>query len=310
MKKPFLSLLLFIISIANTFAQVDSSAAKVIDYDKIETMMDYKTGKIALSSGNAVLNVPKGFKFINAKNAQYVISDLWGNPKDNTILGALVPENTGVTYGDCYLFTITYDGMGFVKDDDAKETDYDELLTNLKQETLDANPERIKLGYPAIELIGWASKPYYDEKKKVLHWAKELKFGKDSIHTLNYDLRVLGRKGVFIMSAVATMGQLPEVKANMESVISSVQFDKGNQYADFDSSTDDIAAWTIGGLVAGKVLAKVGFFAVLLKFWKVGALALVGAWAALKKYFFGKKDQVTSKPIDFPESKENEEKEI
>jgi uncharacterized membrane-anchored protein len=296
MKKIFLVLATVFGFTINAFAQKDSTKTVEIDYDKIETTMNYQTGKIVLTTGNGVLNVPKGFKFINAKNAQYVISDLWGNPKDNTILGALVPENSGVTYSDCYLFTITYDGMGFVKDDDAKDTNYDDLLKDMKQETLDANPERIKLGYPAIELIGWASKPFYDDKKKVLHWAKELKFGKDSNHTLNYDLRILGRKGVFIMSAVADMKQLPEVKANMENVISSIEFDKDNKYADFNSSTDDIAAWTIGGLVAGKILAKVGFFAVILKFWKIGALAIAGAWAAIKKFFFGKKDQVMTNP--------------
>jgi hypothetical protein len=32
------------------------------------------------------------------------------------------------------------------------------------------------------------------------------------------------------------------------------------------------------------VLAKVGLFAVILKFWKLGLLALAGAWAALKRF--------------------------
>jgi uncharacterized membrane-anchored protein len=40
---------------------------------------------------------------------------------------------------------------------------------------------------------------------------------------------------------------------------------------------DEVAAWTVGGLVAGKVMAKAGFFVVLLKFWKVIALAVAGA---------------------------------
>jgi uncharacterized membrane-anchored protein len=143
MKKLFLILVTIFGITLNTFAQKDSTKTAEIDYDKIETSMNYQTGKIVLTAGNAVLNVPKGFKFINAKNAQYVISDLWGNPKDTTILGALVPENSGVTYSDCYLFTITYDGMGFVKDDDAKDTNYDDLLKDMKQETLDANPDPI-----------------------------------------------------------------------------------------------------------------------------------------------------------------------
>ena len=46
--------------------------------------------------------------------------------------------------------------------------------------------------------------------------------------------------------------------------------------ADFDSKIDNVAAWTIGGLVAGKVLAKAGFFAIILKFIKPLLLLLFG----------------------------------
>jgi uncharacterized membrane-anchored protein len=46
-----------------------------------------------------------------------------------------------------------------------------------------------------------------------------------------------------------------------------------------------VAAWTVGGLVAGKVLAKVGFFAGLLKFWKVIAIGLAAAGTAIWRFF-------------------------
>ena len=62
-----------------------------------------------------------------------------------------------------------------------------------------------------------------------------------------------------------------------------MSFAKGQQYTDYNAGIDEVAAYTIGGLVAGKVLAKVGFFAIILKFWKLGFLALGGAWAAIKR---------------------------
>lgn len=66
---------------------------------------------------------------------------------------------------------------------------------------------------------------------------------------------------------------------------------KGQRYNDFSAGIDEVAAYGIGGLVAGKVLAKVGFFAIILKFWKVAILALGGTWAAIKRFFgFGAKD--------------------
>ena len=61
------------------------------------------------------------------------------------------------------------------------------------------NIERKKLGYSTLNLVGWASKPYYDGKNKVLHWAKELKVEGDEGNTLNYDVRVLGRKFLLFM---------------------------------------------------------------------------------------------------------------
>ena len=52
-----------------------------------------------------------------------------------------------------------------------------------------------------------------------------------------------------------------------------------------------MAAWTIGGLVAGKVLAKAGFFALILKFIKpilVGGAAL---FAVIRKFITGKSNE-------------------
>jgi uncharacterized membrane-anchored protein len=241
MKKKLLFTLLLLSTTCSFFGQSKDTTA-VLDYAQLESQLKYEKGTINLLSGNAKLIVPKGFGYLNGKQAQYVLKDLWGNPEDKNILGALVPDGKGVLSEGSWLFTITYDDMGYVKDDDAKDVDYDDLLKEIQEDFKTNNPERVKLGYPEMTLEGWASKPFYDEDKKVLHWAKEIKFGKDSINTLNYDLRVLGRRGVFVLQAVASIKELPEVKANIKNVISSVQFNDGDQYSDFDSSTDDVAA--------------------------------------------------------------------
>lgn len=261
-----------------------------------EKTLNYQSGKITLPEGDGTLNVPKGFKFLNAEQTQGVLTNLWGNPEDKSVLGSLVPDGKGVTHIDSWMFVISYQGDGFVKDDDAGDIDYDDLLKTMKEDVVTANEERKKGGYPEVQLIGWASKPYYDNNLKVLHWAKELKFGQDQANTLNYDLRVLGRKGMYNISAVAGMGNLAEVKASIPGILKSVEFNDGHKYLDFDADTDTVAAWTIGGLVAGKVLAKVGFFAVIAKFGKIIFLAIAAGFAAFKKFLFGKKDQVTTRP--------------
>jgi len=298
MKKSVLTILTTLSFFYNNFAQeIDSTKFRI---DEIEKSLIYKTGIIELESGNATINVPNGFRFLDKKQSLYVLSDLWGNPADNTILGILVPENRGILATDSWVFTISFDEMGYVKDDDADHIDYDDLLKEQQKECKEVNPERIKEGFQPIEFIGWASSPYYDKNKKILHWAKELKFGQDSVNTLNYNLRVLGRKGIFMLNAIATMSELPEVKSNIDKVIGSVEFKDGHKYSDFKPGVDNVAAWTIGGLVAGKVLAKVGFFALLAKFWKLIVLAIASLGGGIWKYFKGlkKNDEIQTSNND------------
>jgi uncharacterized membrane-anchored protein len=289
------------IDITETTEPADSTQNAV---QLIENSLVYQTGTIKLNQGDATLTVPKGFKYLDPKQSTYVLSDLWGNPVDSSVLGLLVPEGKGVLGNDSWVFSISYDPIGYVKDDDADDIDYDDLLKEQQKEMEEANPERIKQGFEPITFVGWASKPYYDKDKKVLHWAKELKFGDSPNTTLNYNLRILGRKGVFVLNAIALTDQLPEVQANIDHVLGSVTFEKGSSYFDFDPKVDQVAAWTIGSLVAGKILAKVGFFALFLKFWKIIGIALIAGASSLWKFFSGRKEQ---KPVVSKSREENKE---
>jgi uncharacterized membrane-anchored protein len=288
MRKKILSMVLMLLVACFSYGQeIDSTE---ILMEQIESSLVYQTGVIELPEGDATITVPKGFKFLGRDQSIFLLTDVWGNQPDSSILGMLVPEG-GIYSG--WLFTVSYDPMGYVKDDDAEDIDYDDLFKEQQQEMRDGNPERIQLGYEPIEFIGWAAKPYYDKDKKVLHWAKELKFGEDSVNTLNYNLRILGRKGVFMLNAISVIDELPEVNLHVNDVLSSVTFKAGSTYFDFDPDVDEVAAWTVGGLVAGKVLAKIGFFALFIKFWKVIGLALIAAGSAVWKFITGRREKNT-----------------
>ncbi len=292
--RKILVTLVVIAFISNVYSQDSTSTEFLVN--EIEKSLIYQTGSIELPSGNAKVNIPEGFHFLDQEQSIYVLTDLWGNPVDSTTLGMIVPADRGVLADNGWAFIVSYEELGYVKDDDAEDINYDELLVEMQKETAAANPERVKLGYEPIAFLGWASAPFYDKDLKTLHWAQELKFGDTTLHTLNYNLRVLGRKGVYNLNAVASMNELPEVKESINKIIRCVEYTEGNKYSDFDSGTDNVAAWTIGGLVAGKVLAKVGFFAVLLKFWKIIALAVIGAGAGIWKYIKRKKESAEPEP--------------
>jgi uncharacterized membrane-anchored protein len=294
MKKILFVLLLLSVVRAGVAQEIDSVQ---IFLDSAEASLQYQHGEITLDNGVGVLNVPTGFRYLDPKQSEYVIRDLWGNPSGDGTLGMIVPEDIGITDARSWAFIVTYDEMGYVKDDDADDINYDDLLEEMQTDTQASNEERIKQGYESITLVGWAAKPYYDKDKKVLHWAKELKFGESEESTLNYNVRILGRKGVVVLNAVASMTELPDVQKNIEPVLASFSYADGNKYADFNPDIDEVAAWTIGGLVAGKVLAKAGILAILLKYIKVIGIGLVAAVTAAWKWFKRKTEEPTVRNI-------------
>jgi hypothetical protein len=102
---------------------------------------------------------------------------------------------------------------------------------------------------------------------------------------------VLGRKGVLSMNAVAGMYHLKDVQQNITAILAMPEFASGNKYSDFNPDIDEVAAVTVGGLVAGKVLAKAGILALLAKGWKLIVIGAVALWAGLKKFVFGRKKE-------------------
>lgn len=272
--------------------QIAADQARAID--SIESLLHYRTGKIALRNGSILINVPPGYKFLDSTETRYLLEDIWGNLKGQTALGMLVPAKEQAVVAS-YVFLVSYEEMGFVKDDDAAKIDYDDLLIQMKEDISASNKERKEQGVENMNLVGWAAKPLYDEEQHVLYWAKELQIEGTEEHTLNYDIRVLGRKGVLVIQAVAGMNELANVEQNIDPLLTAVTFEKGSRYTDFNESTDNVAAWTIGGLVAGKVLAKVGFFGFILKFLKIIILGIVSLGGAAFQYFRRKK--TTTPPI-------------
>ena len=289
--------LLAILSVSAAIAQDHPKSRE--EAEALVSSLKFQQGQIDLQKGLATLNVPKGFRYLNGADANKIIVNLWGNPPGEEPLGLLMPDVSPLSR-DAWAVIITYNEDGYVKDDDAAKINYDTMLGEMKKSIHEANPERTKQGYPTMELIGWAEPPRYDNATHKLYWAKELKFGNETGNTLNYNIRMLGRRGVLVLNAVASMDQLSEIEQKTPEILSAIDFNQGNRYADFNpASGDKVATYGIAALVAGGVAAKLGFFKMLWvgilaakKFIIIAALA-VAAW--LRK-FFGKKAPATAGP--------------
>lgn len=254
------------------------------------------TGQVEIGPAHAHVALRPGYSFLPARDAQRVLSQLWNNPPDKDVLGMILPGSDPHVLLDPeqWAVVVTYVDDGYVSDADAASIDYDDMLAKMKEATRGENAERRKEGYPEIELAGWAEPPHYDAASHKMYWARDLVFSRDgrSGHSLNYDIRVLGREGYLSLNAVAPMDHLAQVKADMPAVLAMTDFDAGRRYTDFDKSTDKLAAYGIGALVAGGIAAKAGLFAklgVLLLAMKKFVIVIFAAIAGLFKKLFRRK---------------------
>ena len=279
---------------AKTFEEMFPQYAAEFKPEDVKELsrLDYKQGEVkvgGLVSALATFDVPDDYYFLDSKDAGIVLSEMWGNPPSET-LGMIFPADTTPFHSDSWGLEVTFDDIGYVSDEDAEGYDYSEILDVMKEDVAQESAWRLENDYSSIALIGWAADPHYDKERRQLYWAKELKFGESDDHTLNYNLRALGRKGVLVMNFISTMNELDQVEAATPVILNMVSFTSGNAYADFDPSLDRVAAVGIGGLIAGKVIAKTGFLVTALlllkKFWFILLLPLL----ALKNRIFGKKD--------------------
>ncbi|KQY49300.1 hypothetical protein ASD14_14620 [Lysobacter sp. Root494] len=228
----------------------------------------WRDGAVGVDEAKARFNLNENFRYLGAADARKVLEDLWGNPPDDSVLGMIVPKGRGVLDDSGWAVVVTYSDEGYVSDEDAAKIDYDDMLKEMQDADKEDNEARKEAGYPALHLVGWAEPPHYDAASKKLYWAKELK-GEGSEHsTVNYDIRVLGRRGYLSLNAVARMNELPEVKTGMQQLLPMVEFDAGSRYADYDKGTDKVAAYGLAALIGGGIAAKAGLFA------KLGALLL------------------------------------
>jgi uncharacterized membrane-anchored protein len=261
--------------------------------EEFEAKLGYRTGTIDVGDGLATLRLPDTFRFIGPEGSRRLLVEAWGNPSEaaDDVLGMLVPRDVSPLTDEGWGIVITFDEDGYVNDGDAASIDYAKMLREMQESAQESNEERTEQGLDPVRLVGWAEPPHYDAAAHKLYWAKELEFGESAEHTLNYNIRILGRRGVLVLNAVSQMAQLDEIRASSQALLPAVELNSGHRYADYVPGTDRAAAYGIAGLIAGKAAAKAGLFKVILAGLvaskKLIAGLVVAAGAMLKKMLGG-----------------------
>ena len=233
----------------------------------------------------ALLRLPAGFIYVPAAESNRLLMAMGNRGGDNT-LGLLLPaaEDEG------WFIVMRFTKSGYIKDDDARNWDVDELLKGLKEGTEEVNRERRSRGIPEVEVLAWVEAPKYDAASQRLVWSlesREKNAPADAARGVNYNTYALGREGYISMNLVTGMSEIQAQKPVAHRALAALQYHEGKRYADFNSATDHVAEYGLAALVGGFAAKKLGLFAVifafLLKFWKIVALAVVGLGALVAK---------------------------
>ncbi len=243
---------------------------------------------VAKLGGVAEIQVPVGHVFLDG-DATRAMLEAAGEPVGGRESGFLTPTNRG------WAVYFQYDDSGYVKDDDKDKLDADKLLKAIKKGNDEGNEYRKKHGNPTLDIVGWDQKPAYDTNTHNLTWAIRATCEGEQI--VNYNTRLLGRKGVMEVVLVCDPADLPKHLPEFNTLLAGYKYSTGETYAEYKPG-DKIAKYGLGALVLGGAAvgaAKLGLFASLVLFLKKGfklvILAVVAIALGLKKFivrFFNK----------------------
>lgn len=236
------------------------------------------------------LKLPAGYVYLNEQDAGALLT-YWGNPGPHKLLGMVLSEDEKSNWA----LSLRFRKEGYVKDEDAKTWNADDLFKSVKEGTEASNPERKKMGGGELHILDWAQKPTYDASTHRLVWGMRAESidGTQREETVNYHTYVLGREGFIEMNLMTDPKALADVKPRADELLSATSFSDGKRYEDFSEATDHVAEYGIAALVAGGVAKKLGLLATiglfLAKFWKVALIGLAVFGGGIAKFFGRKK---------------------
>jgi uncharacterized membrane-anchored protein len=255
--------------------------------DPARPSIGWQRGPTTASLGGiGEIKVPEGYVFADTEDTKKLM-EMMQNPISGQEIGLLAPKSLD------WFVLFEFSSIGYVKDDEKDELDATAILESITEGNEQSNKVRGKKGWAELSILGWEQAPHYDATTHNLEWAIRVQNEKNNNLIINYQTRVLGRRGVMKVNLVTDPASLPETLPTFKGLLTDYAFQPGQSYAEFRAG-DKIAKYGLVGLITGGAAAaamKVGFFGFIKKFFKVillGVVAAVGAcWKFLKRFISG-----------------------
>lgn len=226
-------------------------------------------------AGIAELAVPAGYIFIDGKTTRTMMESA-GEPVSGNEAGFLAPTNRS------WVVYFEFDDSGYVKDDEKDKLDAAKLLKAIKKGNDAGNAYRKEHGNPPLNIVGWEQEPKYDPDTHNLTWAIRATCQGEQI--VNYNTRLLGRKGVMEVVLVCDPAQLQKNLPAFNDMLAGYKYSNGETYAEYKPG-DKLAKYGLGALILGGAAvgaAKLGLLAWIAVFFKkAGKLIIVGVLAVV-----------------------------
>lgn len=236
----------------------------------------------------ATLAIGAGQAFIPQEPSLRILRALGNTPNAEGLMGLVV----GFDAGRIWIAVVRHKKEGYIKDDDAKHWNADELLSGIRSDVEESNKDRVERGFDPLEVIGWIEPPAYDATTHRLVWSLSSNvIGAPQGETtgVNYNTFALGRDGYFSLNLLTDSARVEGHKPIAKALLAGLAYNPGKRYEDFDSSTDQVAAYGLAALVGGLAAKKLGLLALgaafFAKFAKIIIVAVAAIGVGISKFF-------------------------
>jgi uncharacterized membrane-anchored protein len=221
-------------------------------------------GPASVSLGDfADIQVPQGYLFLADTNEARVLFQRNQDAFPSDFAGILAPASAA------WSAVLRFTDVGYVKTSPDERIDPAGVLRAVKKKIqLEMQENNIKLEMQeagragrmsrSVKSVIWELAPEFDAADHSLECAYRIEFQSDKV--VNQSIRLLGRKGVLVVTAVRAV-QSPTELISLKELMKGVTFKAGNDYADYQAGDKIASVGGISELITGKQDVPKGWFA-------------------------------------------------
>jgi uncharacterized membrane-anchored protein len=205
-----------------------------------------RTGIIPLGDAGLSINVPDGYRFYSAEEAQRWLQRNNAAAPSGVVYGLLAPASADINQPGTWATVVSYDAIGYVQPETASGL----ADTNFETSVREARQTQSRT------FEGFAATPAFEATAPTLTWAERIAAPGSQGKDLRYEQKVLGKSGVAGLTSIGSADQMTEIAAAAAEMQGMLSFAEGQRHQDFQPSSDQVSQYSVPGLVTGVPTAQ------------------------------------------------------